>query len=217
MEALFGIAFTAAKYYLGNTESKNTEIVEIDNIPELHEEMLTEIIYACEPEYVLKFVCTCKKLARLFRSISKSYHDKHIHVLYSEIDDRRLEVEIYKDMFHGYHKIYENDKLIEHGIYKKDKLHGEVINYTSNGSIRSKYNYKRGKLHGTQYTYDEYNIIEEKNFKDGVRHGKDLKYHLNGELWVSCYYDQGSRHGTYKEYDESGKLIISRDYDHGNY
>jgi len=102
---------------------------------------------------------------------------------------------------------YSNGKLRHKGNYVKGKEIGEHLWYRDNGNIEAKENYTDGKLNGL---YEEYHpngkLMDKKSFLDGLQDGWTIYYREDGSIQSEGDFKKGNKNGEWKYYDESGKL-----------
>lgn len=106
--------------------------------------------------------------------------------------------------FEWYHS---NGKLKHKGNYEKGKHIGEHLWYGDNGNIEAKENYKNGELEGA---YEEYypngKLMDKSSFLKGLQDGWTVYYREDGSKQSEGNFKNGNRNGEWKYYNESGKL-----------
>ena len=123
--------------------------------------------------------------------------------------------------------VYELGKVI--GKRKPDKVE-ELIEYHSNGRVKSKGLVKNKKRDGTWNVFDNRGkLIKTIVYADGkminstihndekpkLRDGSAVTYHKNGRIKETGKYSKGKKNGTWKEFDTRGKLLKVKIYNFG--
>ena len=123
--------------------------------------------------------------------------------------------------------VYELGKVI--GKRKPDKVE-ELIEYHSNGRVKSKGLVKNKKRDGTWKVFDNRGkSIKTIVYADGkmisstvhndekpkLRDGSAVTYHKNGRIKETGKYSKGKKNGTWKEFDKRGKLLKVKIYNFG--
>ena len=123
--------------------------------------------------------------------------------------------------------VFEDGKLI--GKRKPDKVE-ELIEYHSNGRVKSQGLVKNKKRDGTWKIFDKRGkLIKTIVYADGkminssihndekpkLRDGSAVTYHKNGRIKETGKYSKGKKNGTWKEFDKRGKLLKVKIYNFG--
>lgn len=111
-----------------------------------------------------------------------------------------------------------NDMMFASGA--TNPFTGAVVEYYSNGKLKSKTEVETGKLHGVSHGYFTNGQMQvEEFFTNGVSHGIRKKWHLDGTLLSEGEIIAGQFHGAFKKYHENGKLaqevMLSNGVPHG--
>ncbi len=133
------------------------------------------------------------------------------------------------------------ETMVEFKIpYTQDEVHGNLIEYYSNGKIFAQANHENGKKQGKEQKFFIndilYSEIEYQNGEpngsyksfyidntprevgqtlNGYYNGPWKSYHRNGTLETEFVYDNGEVDGLYKKYDTDGKLYYEYQYRKG--
>ena len=107
---------------------------------------------------------------------------------------------------------------------------GSTVSYHKNGQLKSKENYKDGKVDGLwEYYYENGQLKSKENYKDdeltlsqsftskgiplkdftynnGLKTGVEEIYHENGQLGIKENYKDGKEDGLWEYYYENGQL-----------
>jgi antitoxin component YwqK of YwqJK toxin-antitoxin module len=96
-----------------------------------------------------------------------------------------------------------NKLLQEEQIQGFEILHGQWIQYYSNGQIMEKTNYLNGVKDGESIQYHENGqIMEKTNYLNGIQEGESIRYYSNGQIQSKI-----NRYGEWiEQYDENGIL-----------
>jgi antitoxin component YwqK of YwqJK toxin-antitoxin module len=136
---------------------------------------------------------------------------KHGVFKYYDISNRLTGITTYEnDIIHGEHILFDNKCIKVKCYYSNGKLHGEYIEYYSDGNIKIKCQYSNGELHG-DYIEDVYNnVINIIPYVNGKIDGMKLKLWPNGKKRYTIEYKNGKRNGLHIEYDqnENPKIIL---------
>jgi antitoxin component YwqK of YwqJK toxin-antitoxin module len=197
-----------------------------DNFPGIPNEILQKLIFTCDPEDVLNFVCTCKVLAIIFSDVRRKYHDLYVQTIIGD----NVKYKVYQGLLHGKYKTYKGGVMICKDKYRNGLKHGYSYNYNLSGDLQNKtlyqrhtiveqlhynkgvliseYNYESGLKHGKCYVYDSNVIISEVNYERGEKHGISKKYYSNGNVRLISVYSHGIKQG-YNRYNNDGEIIES--------
>ena len=102
---------------------------------------------------------------------------------------------------------------------KKNDLKEELReSFYKNGQLKSKDNYKFGKLHGLSESFNDNGQLDRgKNYKFGEEHGPYEIYYENGQLYRKGNYEFGKQvKGSFEYFDKNGELkdgTYERKYD----
>ena len=102
---------------------------------------------------------------------------------------------------------------------KKNDLKEELReSFYKNGQLKSKDNYKFGKLHGLSESFNDNGQLDRgKNYKFGEEHGPSEIYYENGQLYRKGNYKFGKQvKGSFEYFDKNGELkdgTYERKYD----
>ena len=123
--------------------------------------------------------------------------------------------------------IVENNNKVTNGIYEyfyQDNIvfecefidgliHGEVSEYSQDGTLLSEGFYTRGKKDSLFKFYNAFGIlIAEINYKDGEKDGKCVLYYTNGNVKSETFYTKNKKHGSFLEYYENGSTKFCANY-----
>jgi antitoxin component YwqK of YwqJK toxin-antitoxin module len=93
-------------------------------------------------------------------------------------------------------------------LYDKGKLHGQHVEYFTNGKKEREDEYRFGLLIGPFKTYYENGALQsEGEYKSNRLHGLFKAYHANGKVKEEGEYIAARKHKEWKEYDEQGNLL----------
>ncbi len=105
-----------------------------------------------------------------------------------------------------YYEFDENDNMIAEKTIKNGIENGTVIEFYPSGIIKSKINFKDGKIHGKAYFYTEDSkLILEQSFENGVLEGYSIEYNLDGNIKSKILYHNGKLAETNEEKKEENK------------
>ena len=91
-----------------------------------------------------------------------------------------------------------------------------VINYWSNGHLKSEEEYRNNQLHGFfKDYYRSGSKNRQGNYKRGLRNGTFNKYWPNGELRTQAIFENDTEHGLTVEYYKDGTMKREIPYDQG--
>lgn len=107
---------------------------------------------------------------------------------------RQSGVDLKKCCTYHYGKLQGEEIRLSDGVrlrcsYVNDKLHGEYVQWHSNGRISHQVFYKNGN-------------------KDGV----EFKWYESGNIKKIVEYKDGAMYGRFREWDENGNLVVLKDY-----
>jgi len=115
-----------------------------------------------------------------------------------------LAPEIQDGYFEWYHS---NGKLKHKGIYEKGKNVGEHLWYGDNGNIEAKENYKNGLLNGVLEEYYPNGKLRQKSeLPDGIQNGWTVYYREDGSKHSEGNFNNGNRNGEWKYFDKRGEV-----------
>ena len=116
----------------------------------------------------------------------------------------------------GSWKHYKYNVLAEECNYKEGLLHGDRIEYFSDGTKKSVQHFVNGKAEGTFVTYSSKNKVEsEVNYKNGLQDGAEVFYDSEGNIRSSVKYVAGKETGLKKQLFSDYELTAN--YKNGNY
>lgn len=86
--------------------------------------------------------------------------------------------------------------------------HGEVIQRTKGGRLKTIINYDNGIKHGMSYLYhsDGETVLLEMPYERGKREGTSKKYYEGGKLYAETNYREDELHGIRTVYYRSGRV-----------
>jgi|GEM_PF-2029245 len=110
-----------------------------------------------------------------------------------------------------YYEYDENGTLLSEKTIRNGLENGAVIEFYPNGIIKSKIDYKDGKIDGKVYIYSEDGrLILEQSYSDGVLDGFTTEYDLDGNIKSRILYSMGKLSEIpLKEKDENKENIKS--------
>lgn len=134
---------------------------------------------------------------------------KHGVFKYYGINNRLTDITTYEnDIIHGEHILFDNKRIKVKCYYSNGKLHGEYIEYYSDGNIKIKCQYSNGELHGDYIEYVYNNIISIIPYVNGKINGMKIKFWSNGKKRYTIEYKNGKRHGLHIEYEDEDVINI---------
>ena len=144
------------------------------------------------------------------------------------------------DQYNGLKYYYDDNLNLESEYYLKNGLlHGQMIEYYTNGLKKTVSNWSNGEQNGKTTNYDSlgristeyfiYNemlngirkeyedgiLVREVNVKNNLDEGLEKTFHLNGKLRSCVILSAGKRNGVYNEYDNNGLLVNTETYSNG--
>ena len=98
----------------------------------------------------------------------------------------------------------------------EEYVNGEFLDFYSADKLKSKYNYRDGKLHGEFIEYYDNGDWVEVEKPDPQRQTTDMHLELRGQtIKKQGKYVNGKLHGKIISYDENGKEVSNETYLHG--
>ncbi len=92
--------------------------------------------------------------------------------------------------------------------FKNGLLHGPIISYNADGSVRETGNYKKGIKSGQWMQLDEKgNKVAIAFYEDGLKHGRWYFWNPNGKIAYELEYVKGIA-VTKRQFDENGEVTV---------
>jgi antitoxin component YwqK of YwqJK toxin-antitoxin module len=84
--------------------------------------------------------------------------------------------------------------------YRDYKLHGEIIEYTPNGSLFQISSWTEGKLSGLKTTFKDGQRMRETAYRNGIKEGFERTFDKFGNIRFEIPFQEGKRHGKMLDY-----------------
>lgn len=106
-------------------------------------------------------------------------------------------------------KCFDNDGIIKNKFhYKKGEKIARAYDYR-NGILYREYDLKGEELHGESIDYySNGNIKSVENYRDDMLHGTLKSYYMNGQLNDDLYYSNDELTGNFRKYYANGNLML---------
>jgi hypothetical protein len=119
-----------------------------------------------------------------------------------------------KKEIHGKYFALDQGQLRSESLYSMGLKEGKEINYHTDGTVKSEYEYSRNKWHGpyTEYYMGGRQISTKGSYKDGKPDGLEIQYHENGKKKSQKTYVNGVVKGTYCQWNQNGVETSCNDY-----
>lgn len=111
-----------------------------------------------------------------------------------------------------------SQELKEDGLFyfEGEIFTGSFIEKYDDGSVKTRFAIRNGKLHGkSEHYYPNGNLNEIRSFRNGLKHGKWSKYNENKTLVSTARYRRDLKHGKWKIWDDNGTLRYTLQYRNG--
>lgn len=113
------------------------------------------------------------------------------------------------DQLHGVRNLYNNGNLEAIETYDNGNLHGEVIGYFADGTIKRKTVFENNKMNGLLYIYfEDGSIKEEVQMKNNLENGPFKEYYPSGSIhWQGTFKNGPNENGLLIEFSETGDTL----------
>ncbi len=112
---------------------------------------------------------------------------------------------------------FRNGKTARIMDLKNGYLHGELVQYGSDGKLLGKRTYVNGDEHGTSELYHANGQLRYKgDYICGQAHGEHLSYYDTGKVRQRALYRAGEQHGTTLRYDRTTGKVTEELYYHND-